>query len=125
MKGGQGRHQHLPAFGHRGQQLGRAVQRQPVLDRVDTLLDRHPRALQPFGVGGDPEAHAVGLVHDRGQLGGHHLRGLGILAHHRTRAGCHYLDEAGAGADLLAHRLAHLVGPVRLPVHGAEDGAAR
>ena len=95
-----------------------------MLDRVDALAHRQPRAGETLDVGRHAHAEPVGLVDDRGQLGSRHLRRLGILDEHRARARRHQLDVVGAAAKLLAHRLAHLVGAVGLAVHRREDRAA-
>ena len=96
------------------------MQRQPVLDRVDALLDRHTCALQALGVGGDAKAHAgVGLVHDHEQGCSCMVRGYGSSRPPERRAGCRRLRRPGAGADLLPRTgLAQVIGPSRLPVHG-------
>ena len=73
---------------------------------------------------GDAEALPVRLLDDRLDLGRRHLRGLDGLAGHGERAGRHDLDQVGALLDLLAHGLAHLVGPVGLAVHRREEAAA-
>ena len=76
-------------------------------------------------MGGDPVAHAVRLLHERGDLGAGELRRVRVLELDRARAGRHDLDEVGAAAQLLADRLADLVRPVGLAVHAVEELAAR
>ena len=88
---------------------------------VSTPSRGEPRAVKALGVGGYADPQPVGLVDDRVQLLGGHLRRLGILDQHRARAGRHQLDEVGAAAQLLAHRLAHVLGAVGLAVHRGED----
>ena len=69
-------------------------------------------AVVAVGVGRDPEAPAVGLVGDRGQLlGGVLLRARRAGRRHHA-AGRAALDELGAVLDLVADGLADLVDAV-------------
>jgi hypothetical protein len=120
----QRRHEHDAALGHQSEQLGRTMERQPVLDGIDALLDRDPSAAQTLGVGRDAIAHPVRLVDDGRDFVACHLGGLGVLADHRPGAGRHDLDEVRAVADLLADRLAHLPWAIRGAVHRPEDDGA-
>lgn len=65
------------------------------------------------------------LLDDRGYLRTGDLRRLGIFERHGARAGRHDLDEVRAPANLLPHRLAHLVRAVGLAIHVREVRAAR
>ena len=116
-------HERDAPFGHAGQQVGCAVQLLTVLDRVDAGFHREPDAGESLGVGSDAKALPVRLLDDRLELGGRHLRWLHGLARHRQRPRRHDLDQVGALLDLLAHCLAHLVGPVGLAVHVGEEPA--
>ena len=64
------------------------------------------------------------LVRDGGQLGLGHLKRLGVFHLVRPGAGSHDLDEVGPGPDLLPDRAPHVVGPVRLAVHGPVEPAS-
>ena len=101
------------------------MQLETVLDRVDALLDRETRPGEPLAVGGDAKPHSVRLLDHRRDLDARDLSRLGILERDRPRSGRHQLDEVGAAPDLLARRLAHLLRPVRLAVHGREMRSAR
>ena len=126
MKGRERRDEHLAAAAAmRSSRSGLAVEREAVLDRVDSLLDREPGAGEPFGVGGDAQAEAVGFVDDRRELLAGQLRRLGVLALDRARARRHDLDEVGAAAKLArAPPGACFHGPVGLAVHRPEHAAA-
>ena len=119
------RHEHLAVARHALEQIGALVEVHAVLDRVDALLDRDLGARHALAVRGDAVAHAVRLLDEDAHLLARQLRGVGILELDRARAGRHDLDEVGAVAHLLAHRLADLVGAVGLAVHAGEEAAAR
>ena len=97
----------------------------PVLDGVHPVRDRRLAAVEPLGVRGHLEAHSVGLVDERRELGLGELDRVGVLELVRACARRHHLDEVGTGADLLAHGAAHVVRPVRLSVHVAVEAATR
>ncbi len=82
-------------------------------------------AVQALGVGGDPEAQAVGLVHHRGQLRVGELERVGIFQLVGAGAGRHHLDEVGSGPYLLADRPPHIVLAVGLAVHVTVETSAR
>jgi hypothetical protein len=116
-------HQHHPCRRHPLEQLGSAIKGKPVLDRIDALLDRNPRAVEPFGVRRDAVSHPMCLVDHGADLGPGQLRRLGILAYDRPRAGGNHLHEVGAEPELFSYCLAELVLPVGLAIHRPEDAA--
>src|SRR5205085_11227438 len=65
-----------------------------------------------LGVAGAAFAEAVAFGDAGRHLLGRIVRILGIDARRHHAAGRHDLDQVGAGVDLLAHRLHHLVRPV-------------
>jgi hypothetical protein len=98
VKRRQGGYEHLAARGHAFEQRGLAVQREAVLDRVDSLLDRKSCAGEPLGVRGHAQAEAVRFIDERCELVAGQLRGFGIFALDRARPRRHDLDEVGAAA---------------------------
>ncbi len=85
-----------------------------MLDRRDAPLERIGDALGAPGVGGRAAAGLAGLLDRRAHLVQRELGGVGIHARRHHAAGGEDLDDVGAGLDLFAHALAHLVGAVGL-----------
>ena len=77
VEGGESGHEGLSVLGHLPQQGRLAVQGEAVLDGVHAFFDGEARTFQAFGVGGDPLAEAVGLLHDGADLFAGELGGLG------------------------------------------------
>ena len=100
------------------------MQAEAVLDRLDPGFDRESRPVEALRVGGDPDAHPMGLVDDGLDLVGRDLGSLRVLADHGSGARRHDLDIVGAAAELAADGAAHLPRPVGLLVHRSEDRAA-
>ena len=121
----QGGHQYLPGGGHCLQQIRPLVQVHAVFDGVGAVADRRRAAVQPLGMGGDPEAQAVRLIGHGRQLRLGQLERIGILHLVGPGPGRHHLDEVGTGADLLPDRAPHVVRAVCLPVHVAVETPAR
>jgi hypothetical protein len=86
VEAGQGGHQHLAVVRHPLEQVRALVQVHAVLDRVDALLDRDLGAVDPFGVGGDAVALAMGFLDQRRGLGATELRRVWVLEQ-RAEAG--------------------------------------
>ena len=83
-----------------------------VLDRIDAAAHRVQDAERALGVAGAAFVEAMRLADAGLHLLGRIVRILGIDARRHHAAGRHDLDQVGAGMDLLAHRLDHLVDAV-------------
>jgi hypothetical protein len=96
-----------------------------MLDGVDAGFDRQAGTVQPFRVGGDPEAHPVGLIHRGMELLGGHLGRFRVFPKDGPRSRRHDLDVVRAATELAADGLAHGPRPVGLLIHRREQAAPR